>query len=98
MGIYINPTNQADPFDKVGLILSRAAKVTSEEFLAHVPGDKFGVCIVDNGAFAAAGVAFSQGEARAFAYPDGRRKTYCVMSLDAIRELDPSAAKALEGL
>lgn len=34
------------------------------------------VCLVDNGGFTAAGVAYSEDERKAFARPDGRRKRW----------------------
>lgn len=37
------------------------------------------VCVMDNGLFEAAGFAYSRDELEAFAYPDGRPKTWLKM-------------------
>lgn len=37
------------------------------------------VCVVDNGAFEAAGYCYSAQELEVFAYPDGRRKTWLIV-------------------
>lgn len=76
MGMYINPTD-----------------MTKEEWLAkhgeHVnakpPWDRdvLPVCLIDNIAFTAAGVAYSPAELEAFASPDPRpRKWYRVARVD----------------
>jgi hypothetical protein len=84
MGAYINPEN-----------------MTKEEWLANngqliaYPPEKFdempgklAVCLVDNGAFTAAGIAFDERELQAFTHPDGRpKKWYWV---DKEKLMDPN--------
>lgn len=100
MGIYINPTKQKTPRDKLDLIRACTGEVSKEDFLSHVPGlnNIFGVCVVENPMFNAAGVAYSPGEAEVFADTgrDPRPRSYFLLTVDQIKELDPSAAIALE--
>jgi len=105
MGIYLNPTNQRDGYDKATIILAAPGvlDVTRTEFLAVLPGapDSSGVpiwpvCVVGNDGFVAAGVAYSQDEARAFADPrDLRPKFFCLVPESTLEVLDPACAAHL---
>lgn len=98
MGIYINPRTD-DPHGKRAMIAVRAArKLSSLEMESHVPGqdDLYGVAVVDNGPFSAAGIAFDEREAHDFTCPvDPRPREYYLLHVDAIRELDEHAYNAL---
>lgn len=70
MGCYINPSNESkeDFLQREGQRISVSAAVITE---THLP-----VCLVDNGFFKAAAVAYSEGELNAFADADGRPKQW----------------------
>ena len=70
MGIYIDPTDQT----KEDWLLTNCSEYTGGVVPAeHLTDDGMVVCLVNNGAFTAAGVAFSQAELEAFALPDDPR-------------------------
>lgn len=99
MGIYINPTTDTDARMKRDTILAIATHATKAEFLAHAPGsdDKWGVAILDNGLFVAAGVAYSANEARVFVEGAGGRPLDLVfLTMAQIESLDPAAAADLQ--
>ena len=51
------------------------------------PDGKSIVCVVDNGAFEAAGYAFDKAEFEAFDRPDGRPRAWLLMDTHRVREL-----------
>lgn len=72
MGAYINPIDQSkEDWLKEHAILAEGLPQSIDEKPDHLP-----VCLVDNGPFTAAGIAFDEGELQAFAYPDYRPKTW----------------------
>jgi hypothetical protein len=88
MGIYINPPNVASKAAKVAYIAERSKPITASEFRAWEPGKegKFAVCVVDNGPFNAAGVAYDKREAEAFTTPEEwRPQQFFLMPLEAMR-------------
>jgi len=79
MGYYINPPdcskeqflhNHGRP------VLPGAARITHDE----LP-----VCLVNNGAFTAAGIAYSAEEIEAFSRPDGRAKLWFMVSREKLK-------------
>ena len=97
MGLYINPRTDTDARSKANTILAAGKRVDRDTFRRHKPGadDLFGVALIDNG-FIAAGVAYSKGEAEAFAHPRTRAFAFVMLSRSAIAEMDPSCAEALK--
>lgn len=98
MGIYINPTIDTSARSKRETILALSPAISSKDFLAHKAGsdDKFGIAIIDNGLFIAAGVAYSDAEARAFIDGAGGRKVdYTILTIAQIEALDPNSAAIL---
>lgn len=81
MGRYIDKINgyPAPAKGKVNFIEKHIAGVknlgseTPERFCQNL------VCVMDNGAFEAAGYAFNEREFQAFARPDGRHKTWLIV-------------------
>lgn len=71
MGLYINPPNMS----KEQFLTVFGTPCGIDDF-CNAPEGKTGVCLVDNGRFTAAGVAYSKGEAEAFARADGRYKRF----------------------
>lgn len=74
MGYYINKTSSGQPLGN---------KTKYQQLIDDggqpVAGDKFEpnlVCVVDNGAFQAAGYCYSQAEFEDFKYPDGRKRQW----------------------
>ena len=57
---------------------------------SDVPSDKFLICVMDNGMFEAAGVAYSEREMREFANPDGRPKSWMLIDKDEAIKMNPS--------
>lgn len=71
MGLYINPTDMSKED-----WLARNGKPGYEEFIDPSTGD-ISVCLVENGYFTAAAVAYSKREFDAFSRPsDGRPKLW----------------------
>lgn len=83
MGYYINPPDCS----KEEFLLRHGIPVELPKTLTMLFGDKalLPVCLVDNGAFTAAGIAYCPQEAQAFAKPDGRAKQwYLVLRNDLV--------------
>ena len=97
MGIYINPSDDRDAREKASKIAQNAKLVSVEDFVKHEPGFEgvWGVAVVDNGMFIAAGVAYSKDEAEVFSNPNGRDVAYYLMHFDKMAALDPIAAHEL---
>lgn len=62
----------------------------------EVPEGFFAVCVVDNGPFEAAGVAYNERELEEFAYPDGRKRCWLFVPEDVVRRLAPGAKHYLD--
>ena len=72
MGAYINPVNQT----KEEWLRDNGTRTNVPQSFDEKP-DHLPVCLVDNGPFTAAGIAFDQRELEAFTYPgDHRLKTW----------------------
>jgi len=74
MGYYIDPTNAT----KEEFLARNAKPITAEDAMNHSAGTggEFVVCLFDNGAFTAAGIAYCDNERDAFMHPCGRRKQW----------------------
>lgn len=70
MGCYVNPPTES----KEAFLQREGRRVSVNE--AAITETEMPVCLVDNGFFRAAAVGYSEGEIQAFAYPDGRPKTW----------------------
>ena len=76
MGCYINPKNMTKETWLKKYATSQAGPTPITSYV--VP-----VCLVDNGMFTAAGVAYDQREIEAFTFPDNRPKIwYSAMRVD----------------
>lgn len=67
MGIYINPRDMS----KEQWLTENGTPMPKPS--DHRAGDDVAVCLVDNGTFSAAAVAYSQDELDAFSYEDDQR-------------------------
>ena len=76
MGCYVDTDdgNKERWLEKHGIVVFPPIK------LEDLPETHLFVCLVDNGAFSAAGVAYDEHELDAFIHPDGRRRTWFMVS------------------
>ena len=82
MGAYINPSTMTKEvfLEHFGTPIGGAPPVVGT-------GGFLPVCLVNNGAFTAAGIAYSESELRAFAREDGRAKRWFLVSKEHL--MDP---------
>jgi hypothetical protein len=82
MGYYINPKDctKEDWLDRYG------RSITAAHAKAHTAGSDVAVCLVDNGEFTAAGIAFDDRERDQFARPDGRPKKWYLASRELLTQ------------
>lgn len=76
MGYYINPQNKTKQqfLEEVGIRIDPAMALTVLE-----GGIAYPVCLTDNGAFMAAGIAFCKEEIEAMTRPEDRRPKWWYM-------------------
>ena len=79
MGFYIDPTQETKE-----QWLARNAQEGPLVVEKNVDGDNVAVCLVDNGAFTAAGICWCQEELEAFKQPDGRMKIWFWVPIKAV--------------
>ena len=72
MGAYINPKNET----KEDFLSREGTEITQQQAENEKYPGNMVVCLVNNGMFTAAGVAFNQSEINEFAAPDGRFKRW----------------------
>lgn len=58
-------------------------------------GDRVGICVVENGPFDAAAVAFSKEEMEAFSGNDGRAKTWLSLPKETVIKICPKVTHVL---
>jgi hypothetical protein len=91
MGVYVNPQDMSkeDWLALHGQILLDPPKW---EDIEDIEEGKLPVCLVDNGPFKAAGVAFAKRELDEFTRPDDPRpKTWFMVSIKDLGEVSPIA-------
>jgi hypothetical protein len=81
MGYYINPNDMTKEefLRRYGTRLDRAPDTFKNE------KDEYAVCLVDNGAFTAAAIAYNQGELEVFKDPDGRRRMWFYVPVEELK-------------
>lgn len=92
MGFYINPAlgGKLQFLREHGVLLKKVPT-------SHItPEGEIAVCLIDNGMFLAAGIAYSQAELETFAYPDGRTKVWWRIPVDVARPY--LYGQAIEGI
>ena len=80
MGDYINPRDCT----KEEWLAKYGTLITPEAATHHAAGSNVVVCLVDNGDFSAAGIAYDDRERDAFAHPDGRAKMWYLVSRELL--------------
>ena len=80
MGAYINPPDESkeDFLEREGADLFPVA-------FKSVPEGHHAVCLMDNGLFTAAGIAFDEREFNEFAREDGRRKYWFTVPIEKLQ-------------
>lgn len=82
MGCYINPQNETKEsfLEREGLKLEKPTWTNNKDFLP--------VCLIDNGAFTAAGICFSEAEMKNFTDPnDFRNKKWYMVEISKLMEV-----------
>ena len=92
MGLYLEHGVQKD--DKRNWLEANGnylGEDFSEDFMRICPTDNVLICLVDNGMFTAAAVAYSRSEALAFADPyDGRYKMWYMVPIEKAKPKCPN--------
>jgi hypothetical protein len=91
MGAYINPANGMDK--KAWLDENSYGEPSTsppEDAKQWMRADLLPVCLVDNGMFTAAGIAYSEQELNVFKTPDGRPKIWYLVEKEKL--LDPEVS------
>lgn len=88
MGFYINPkdgSSKEDWLKKNGsLLVFGPSEFSWKDDVEFLP-----VCLVDNGPFTAAGIAFNEREFQAFNRPDDRPKEWYKVKKELLKEFLP---------
>jgi sugar lactone lactonase YvrE len=93
MGVYINPKNQS----KEDWLRENCISVSRYTPVFDQTKEILPVCLVDNGIFTAAGIAFSEREREAFLDPtDRREKLWFEVKTSKLLEVEPSLKFELE--
>lgn len=86
MGLYINPEGMTKEDWLDDNNINKSMTPFSKELIGE---DNFAVCLVSNGAFTAAAVAFNEREYNDFKEPDGRPKIWFIVKKSAIKKVCP---------
>lgn len=89
MGLYINPPDMTKEEWLVKNAIDTTALIGVKRSWETVPEGTLPVCVVDNGAFTAAGIAFDEQEYDAFNCDDGRAKLFVLVPIDKLLEVQP---------
>lgn len=92
MGAYLNPPTTT----KERWLVDNAVFVKEPPQSIDELPDCLPVCLVDNGAFTAAGIAYNEQELKHFKDPDGRRKTWFWAEIEKLK--DPSISNLIHYL
>ena len=89
MGIYINPPDRK----KEDFLLEYGKMISQSKFRSFdkFDGELLPVCLVNNGPFTAAGVAYSHGEVEAFGgFNDLRPRRFFLVRKDVLKDVSKS--------
>ena len=96
MGIYINPPQES----KEQFLSKYGIKIREFDFKVFDFSDKtiLPVCLVNNGPFTAAGVAYCPRQVEAFLYPDHRPRTFFMVKMVDLLDEEKSGIRNLISL
>lgn len=96
MGYYINPEDMSKEewLAKNGALITSSLQ-TIPQLPARGEGEHY-VCLVDNRAFTAAAICYSDDEVAAFAEPDGRVKLWYLVPDEKLLQVEPDVEGVLE--
>jgi hypothetical protein len=92
MGFYIEVPKPRQKAQQ--LVDVHNARIETGKFFDPT-GERVGICVVENGPFDAAGIAFNAREAEEFAYEDGRPRTWLSMPREAVVKACPQVESLL---
>lgn len=100
MGAYVNLTDGTDKctwLEKNGMKIS-APTPSEPVFIVWglIPEGKMIVCLIDNGPFKAAGIAFNKGELEEFMINDGRLKEWYLVDIDKLHTVSSELASYMK--
>ena len=97
MGFYINPpsTSKEVWLGQYGTLLHAAPASAIKESVKECDR-QMAVCLVNNGMFTAAGIAFDDQELEAFKHPDGRRKLWFYVPINKLIEVTPELTRMVK--
>jgi hypothetical protein len=93
MSYYIETQN---PQNKFRQILESIPQAQKEQAPFYPTEDRVGVCVVQNGPFDAAAIAYSKAEANYFNQEDGRHKDWLSIPKEIAIQLCPRVKDALK--
>lgn len=82
MGFYINPSNMT----KTQWLNINAVCIHADEPPVEINKDEVKLCLIDNGAFLALGIAYSKMEYEVFKSNDGRRKLWYFAMIEDVEK------------
>lgn len=80
MGFYVNPVGES----KEEFLQREAIKLREEPKMHRSEDGFYAVCLVDNGSFSTAAIAYDPGELEAFKRPDGRMRRWFAVHKDKL--------------
>lgn len=83
MGYYINPGDRT----KEQFLKEHGTSISQAQAREHKASDRLVVCLVDNGAFTAAGIAYDDRERDAFMHPDHRTRWWYLVDRAKLLEV-----------
>lgn len=89
MGAYVNPPEGEN---KILWLMEHAIEAHSHDaqtIMENCPVESLPVCLIDNGAFQAAGIGFDANEVKDFAVPDGRMKLWYYVPTEKLHTVSP---------
>jgi hypothetical protein len=92
MGYYIQVPDNLGKAQQIVDLYGAEVLAGPPVTLADLPEGKAAICVVQNGLFDAAGIAYDDKELQEFAYPDGRPRTWLSMDIAKVIELCPQVA------
>ena len=81
MGYYIDPDNCS----KEEWLRDNATRIQPQEAMDSLTNNTIPICLVHNGAFTAAGIAYDKREIEEFSRPDGRPKIWFKADRELLR-------------